>query len=105
MPVTVLRSGLIGDHISQARFPAALELMCLAYGLTLEFELIDTQAKDDFDFSGCVDELRFCRVSICFAIWRSAVLKPTLALCPTPMRCCRCFKSSDQQPGGLNENV
>lgn len=54
----VLRAGLIGDHISQTRLPAALEIMCQAAGITLEFELIDTADRTGFDFVRTVDELR-----------------------------------------------
>lgn len=53
-----LHCGLIGDHISQTRLPAALELMCLDAGIQLSFELIDTAEDEDFDFAGCVDGLR-----------------------------------------------
>lgn len=54
----VLRAGLIGDHISQTRLPAALEIMCQDSGITLEFELIDTADRADFDFVKTVDALR-----------------------------------------------
>ncbi|MFT4959340.1 MAG: shikimate dehydrogenase [Paracoccaceae bacterium] len=54
----VLRAGLIGDHISQTRLPAALEIMCKASGMTLDFELIDTADHPDFDFANTVDALR-----------------------------------------------
>ncbi len=53
-----LRCGLIGDHIGQTRFPAALELMCQEAGIELSFELIDTAGKSDFDFAQFVDGLR-----------------------------------------------
>ncbi len=53
-----LRCGLIGDHISQTRFPAALELMCQEAGIELSFELIDTAGQSDFDFAQFVDGLR-----------------------------------------------
>jgi len=56
--MTVLRAGLIGDHISQTRLPAALDLMCRAHDMQLEFELIDTADRPDFDFARCVDGLR-----------------------------------------------
>lgn len=54
----VLRAGLIGDHISQTRFPAALDIMCKANGLTLDFTLIDTAGRADFDLAQTVDDLR-----------------------------------------------
>lgn len=54
----LLRAGLIGDHISQTRLPAALDIMCAVYSITLEFELIDTADRTDFDFVKTVDGLR-----------------------------------------------
>ncbi len=54
----VLRAGLIGDHISQTRLPAALGIMCKESGMTLEFDLIDTADQTDFDFVKTVDGLR-----------------------------------------------
>lgn len=54
----VLRCGLIGDHISQTRFPAALELMCRNADFELRFELIDTAELPEFDFAQFVDGLR-----------------------------------------------
>ena len=56
--MTVLRAGLIGSHISQTRFPAALKIMCEANGLTLDFTLIDTADRHDFDLAKTVDDLR-----------------------------------------------
>lgn len=53
-----LRCGLIGDHIGQTRFPAALGVMCRAAGIGLRFELIDTADRAGFDLSGVVDDLR-----------------------------------------------
>ena len=53
-----LRCGLIGDHIGQTRFPAALQLMCQEAGIELSFELIDTAGQSDFDFAKFVDGLR-----------------------------------------------
>lgn len=57
-----LRVGLIGEHISRTRFPAALELMCQNAGLRLDFSLIDTseleRAPADFDFARTVNVLR-----------------------------------------------
>jgi quinate/shikimate dehydrogenase (NAD+) len=54
----VLKAGLIGDHIGQTRLPAALDIMCDAYDITLEFVLIDTADQTDFDFVKTVDGLR-----------------------------------------------
>ena len=53
----MLRAGLIGEHISRTRLPAALEIMCDAYGIGLEFELIDTAALKTFDFDATVHGL------------------------------------------------
>ncbi len=52
-----LRAGLIGDHISRTRLPAALEIMCGAHGIGLEFELIDTAHVKRFDFDATVHGL------------------------------------------------
>ena len=54
----VLKAGLIGEHISQTRLPAALEIMCKARGMSLDFELIDAAQMPGFDFVAQVDELR-----------------------------------------------
>ncbi|NRB19475.1 MAG: shikimate dehydrogenase [Rhodobacteraceae bacterium] len=53
-----LRCGLIGDHISQTRLSAALDLMCREHGIDLTFELIDTSEHTNFDFDRCVAGLR-----------------------------------------------
>ncbi len=53
-----LRCGLIGDHIGETLFPAALQLMCQKAGIELSFELIDTAGKSGFDFAPFVDGLR-----------------------------------------------
>ncbi|WP_413720210.1 shikimate dehydrogenase family protein [Silicimonas sp. MF1-12-2] len=55
---TVLKCGLIGGNISRTRLPFALDIMCKANGLTLDFTPIDTEHDDAFDFSGTVDMLR-----------------------------------------------
>lgn len=63
----VLKAGLIGDHIGQTRLPAALGIMCNAYDITLEFELIDTADQTDFDFPKTIDGLRakgWCGVTV-----------------------------------------
>ena len=54
----VLKAGLIGEHISRTRLPAALDIMCQMHGLTLDFQLIDTADMVDFDFTAKVDALR-----------------------------------------------
>ncbi len=54
----VLKTGLIGEHISRTRLPRALEIMCAMAGWRLEFELIDTAGRSDFDFAATVDGLR-----------------------------------------------
>ena len=52
-----LQAGLIGSHISRTRLPAALEIMCEAHGIALEFELIDTAELKSFDFDATVHGL------------------------------------------------
>ncbi len=56
--MTVLRAGLIGDHISRTRLPKALEIMCAEAGWTLDFTLIDTSEDPDFVFADTVDMAR-----------------------------------------------
>lgn len=56
--MTRLRCGLIGSHISQTRLPAALEIMCEAAGMTLDFTPIDTAADPGFDFNATAAALR-----------------------------------------------
>lgn len=56
--MTTIRAGLIGAHIQATRLPAALQIMCDAAGLTLDFTLIDTADDPTFDFTTCVDRLR-----------------------------------------------
>ena len=56
--MTVLRAGLIGEHISRTRLPRALQIMCNVHGMSLEFDLIDTALIEGFDFVTCVDGLR-----------------------------------------------
>lgn len=53
-----LHCGLIGSHISQSRFSAALEMMCKGAGIDFTFELIDTATRPDFDFVQFVGGLR-----------------------------------------------
>ena len=53
-----LRAGLIGAHIQATRLPRALEIMCDAAGISLEFTLIDTGDDPTFDFDACVDDAR-----------------------------------------------
>lgn len=56
--MTVLRAGLIGDHIGRSQFSAALAMMCEADGRRLDFELIDSSKLPVFDFCGRVDACR-----------------------------------------------
>ena len=56
--MTKLTCGLIGQHISRTRLPAALEIMCQAEGLTLDFTLIDTAERPGFDFAAEATRLR-----------------------------------------------
>ena len=53
-----LTCGLIGGNISRTRLPLALEIMCQAQGMSLDFTLIDTEDDPDFDFTTTVDMLR-----------------------------------------------
>ena len=53
----VLRLGLIGDHIGRSRFSAAMDLLCRAHGLTLDFTPIDTGEFPDFDFDAKIEQL------------------------------------------------
>lgn len=54
----ILKAGLIGEHISRTRLPAALKIMCGMHGLALDFELIDTAESPGFDFNATVNGLR-----------------------------------------------
>ena len=51
-------AGLIGEHISRTRLPAALEILCAEHGYDLAFELIDSADRASFDFRATVDEVR-----------------------------------------------
>lgn len=53
-----LRCGLIGGNISRTRLPLALDIMCRAEGLALDFTPIDTEHDETFDFSTTIDMLR-----------------------------------------------
>lgn len=53
-----LTAGLIGEHISRTRLPAALEILCAEYGYDLSFELIDSANRAPFDFRATVNEVR-----------------------------------------------
>ncbi len=46
-----LTGGLIGEHISRTRLPAALQILCAEYGYELNFELIDSANRTPFRFS------------------------------------------------------
>ena len=52
-----LKTGLVGAHIARSRFPQALQIMCDAHGLALEFELIDTADLKRFDFDAAIHGL------------------------------------------------
>ena len=56
--MTMIRAGLIGAHIQATRLPRALEIMCAMEGLELDFTLIDTAERPDFNFDECVNDLR-----------------------------------------------
>jgi len=51
-------AGLIGEHISRTRLPAALDILCAEYGYDLAFELIDSADRPGFNFRVVVDELK-----------------------------------------------
>ena len=54
---TIIRLGLIGDHIGRSRFSAAMDLLCREHGLTLDFTAIDTGDDPNFNFDTKVDAL------------------------------------------------
>lgn len=56
--MTVLQAGLVGEHISRTRLPAALQIMCDLHGWELDFSLIDTALTDEFDFDATLDAAR-----------------------------------------------
>lgn len=56
--MTTLRAGLIGDHISRTRLPAALAIMCAEIGWTLEFPLLDTAEDRSISLRGAIDHAR-----------------------------------------------
>lgn len=56
--MTVLKAGLIGEHISRTRLPFALKILCDRAGMDLDFKLIDSAGRDEFDFDATVDGLR-----------------------------------------------
>ncbi len=56
--MTVIRAGLIGDHIGQSRLSRALALLGELDRIWIEFEAVDTAQKPEFDFDAYVDELR-----------------------------------------------
>jgi len=58
MTARVIRTGLIGEHISQTSFGLAMEMMCNLAGLRFVFDRIDSAAQSSFDFSAAVDDLR-----------------------------------------------
>jgi shikimate dehydrogenase len=57
MADSVLKAGLIGEHIGRSRFAAAQELLCGAAGLKLDFTAFDTAEIMDFDFESHIASL------------------------------------------------
>lgn len=57
--MATLRAGLIGAHITRTRLPAALKILCDNVGWALEFDLIDTAKRPDFDFNARLERARF----------------------------------------------
>ncbi|MEM6635213.1 MAG: shikimate dehydrogenase [Pseudomonadota bacterium] len=55
--MTVLRAGLIGSHIGNSRFSAALRHMCADLGIDLSFTPIDTAGRPNFAFDTTVRSL------------------------------------------------
>ena len=53
-----MRCGLIGENLSRSRFADGLQLLCRAHGLTLDFDLIDSAARTDFDFEATLEACR-----------------------------------------------
>ena len=53
-----LKCGLIGSNISRTQMPMALDIMCRAEGMELDFSLLDTEHDSAFDFRTTVDMLR-----------------------------------------------
>ena len=58
MSSDVIRTGLIGEHISQTRFGRAMAMMCDVVGLPFEFDLIDAADRPRFDFAASVEDLK-----------------------------------------------
>lgn len=56
--MTVLKTGLIGAHISRSRFSAALEILCERHGFELDFVTIDTAEISGFDFEQTVRDMQ-----------------------------------------------
>jgi hypothetical protein len=52
LPDALLTAGLIGTHIRKTRLPRALEIMCADAGIELDFNLIGTASRSEFDFKG-----------------------------------------------------
>ena len=55
--VETLKAGLIGAHIENSRFGAALAMVGAEHGLAVEFEHIDVAHIDGFDFAAMVRDL------------------------------------------------
>lgn len=56
--MTVLRTGLIGDHIGKSRFADALRLLCARHDLAFEFHAIDSATVAGFDLAHTVATCR-----------------------------------------------
>ncbi len=56
--MSVIRAGLIGDHIGESRLSRALALLAEQHGMTLEFEMIDTGEIHGFEFDAYVDGIQ-----------------------------------------------
>ena len=54
----IVRCGLIGENLGRSRFADGLQLLCHAHGLTLDFDLIDSAGRTDFDFESTLEVCR-----------------------------------------------
>lgn len=73
----IVRCGLIGENLSRSRFAEGLQLLCRAHGLTLDFDLIDSAGRTDFDFEATLEACRAQRwtgVSVTHPFKRKAAL-------------------------------
>lgn len=104
----VLRCGLIGANLGRSRFADGLELLCQAEGLRLEFDLIDSVGREDFDFGTVVETCRArgwtgVNVTHPFKTRAAAWLGPRLA--PAMRRLGACNQIVFSQAGAVGYNT